>query len=84
MDATVARANRNTECIQDLHNQLGVAMAKIDDLENRSRKYNFRIRGLPESITEIQSSPSSWNFSLIFAPTDWNWTEHMDCPETLW
>lgn len=38
VDATVARANQNTDRIQDLHNLLDVAMAKIDDLENRSRR----------------------------------------------
>lgn len=30
-----------------------MAISRIDDLENRSRRYNFRIRGLPETITEI-------------------------------
>lgn len=28
-------------------------MSRIDDLENRSRRYNFRIRGLPESIIDV-------------------------------
>lgn len=59
MDATVVRANQNTNRIQDLHNQLKVAMAKIDDLENRSRRYNFRIRVLPETITDIPEAVSS-------------------------
>lgn len=46
-DATVTRANQNTDCIQDLHNQLDVAVAKINNLETRPRRYNFRNRGLP-------------------------------------
>lgn len=59
MDTTIAHTNQNTDCIQDLHNQLEVAMSKIDDLENRSRRYNFRIRGLPESIMNIPAAVNS-------------------------
>lgn len=78
MDATIAQGNQSTDCIQDLHNQLDVAMGKINDLENRSRWYNFRIRGLPESITDVpekQSVPSSKNSFLRFIHTCWNLIE---------
>lgn len=34
--------------------------AKIDDLENRSKRYNFRIRGLPESIKDVQAAECSF------------------------
>lgn len=51
-----AQANQNTACIQVLRDQLDTALSKIDDLENRSRHYNFRIRGLPESVLDIQGS----------------------------
>lgn len=47
-DHKIARTNQNTARIQELHAQLDTARSKIDDLENRSRQYNFRIRGLPE------------------------------------
>lgn len=56
MDAMIAQANQNTDHIQDLHNQLDVAMAKIYNLENRSRRYNFKIRGLHKSITDISAA----------------------------
>lgn len=38
-----------------LQDQLDIALSRIDDLENRSRRENFRIRGLPESITDTIS-----------------------------
>lgn len=53
MDSTIDRVNQNTDRFQELHDQLEGAMAKIDDLENRSRRLNFRIRGLPETVTDI-------------------------------
>lgn len=40
-------------------------MAKIDDLENRSRRLNFRIRGLPETVTDIPEAVHSLIKSLI-------------------
>lgn len=54
-DQTIARTNQNTARIQELRDQLDTALSKIDDLENRSRCYNFRIRGLPEPIKEVDS-----------------------------
>lgn len=41
INITIAHANQNTDHIQDLHNQLEVA--NVDDLENWSRRYNFRV-----------------------------------------
>lgn len=38
-----------------LQDQLDTALSCIDDLENRFRRENFRIRGLPESITDTTS-----------------------------
>ncbi|XP_073479900.1 olfactory receptor 1496-like [Aquarana catesbeiana] len=55
-DHTVARVNQNTARIQDLQDQLDTALSKIDDLENRSRRYNFRIRCLPESVKDVDSA----------------------------
>lgn len=46
LDTTVARTNQNTDHIQELHNQLEMALDKIDDLENRTRSYHFRIEGI--------------------------------------
>lgn len=61
-DHTVARANQNTARIQD---QLGTALSKIDDLENRSRHYNFRIRGLLETVKDVHSAVCSFIKELL-------------------
>lgn len=50
MDSIVTRTNQNAAHIQTLKEQ---ALSRINDLENRSRKFNFRICGRPESITDI-------------------------------
>lgn len=52
LDATTSRTSQNTKSIESLHKRLDEALNKIDDLENRSRRYNFRIRGIPESFTD--------------------------------
>lgn len=49
---SIARANQYIARIQDPQDQLESAHEKIDDLENRTRRYNFRIRGLTESIKD--------------------------------
>lgn len=53
-DQSVARILQNSARIQDVHNQLETALSKINDLEHRSRWYNFRIRGIPKSVKEVQ------------------------------
>lgn len=53
LDSTIARTNQNTNLIQDLQNQLETVLSKIDDLENRNKRYNFWIRGLPESLFHL-------------------------------
>ncbi|XP_040181131.1 olfactomedin-4-like [Rana temporaria] len=45
LDDTITRTNQNTDCIENIHKRLDDAMNKIDDLENHSRCYNFRING---------------------------------------
>uniref|UniRef100_A0A803JAK4 L1 transposable element RRM domain-containing protein n=1 Tax=Xenopus tropicalis TaxID=8364 RepID=A0A803JAK4_XENTR len=42
--------------IQDLQMQLREAMDKIEDSDNRSRRNNLRIRGLPETVTDLQAA----------------------------
>lgn len=56
MDGTVKQVNQNSKTITSLQDQLDQANAKIEGLENRSRRYNFRIRGLPESETDLEES----------------------------
>lgn len=53
LDIKVTHTNQNAAHIQVLEDQLEIALSRIDDLKNRSRRYNFRVRGLPENITDI-------------------------------
>ena len=64
-DQAVTRINQNSSRLQEVQDQLEVAFAKIDDLENRSRRYNFRVRGLPESDKEVQVAVKSLIKKLI-------------------
>lgn len=64
-DQAGARINQNTARIQEMQDQLETAFAKIDDLENRSRRYNFRVRGLPEAEQEVQSAVKDLMKDLI-------------------
>lgn len=43
IDHTVARTNQNAAHLQSVQEQLETALSRIDELENRSRRYNFRI-----------------------------------------
>lgn len=52
-DQTKSRVNQNTTRIQDLQDQLENAFSKIYNLENRSRRYNFRIQGVPKDADHI-------------------------------
>lgn len=56
LDRTVVATNQNLDHIQTLQEQLDVALFRINDLENRSRRYNIRIRGLSESISNIPAA----------------------------
>lgn len=55
VDHITAWANQNMSCIQTLQDQFDIALIKIDDFENRSRRYNLRIRRLPESVLDVQN-----------------------------
>lgn len=52
--------------MQDVQDQLETALSKIDDLENRSRRYNFRLLGLPEKVKEVQ--PAIWALIKALIP----------------
>lgn len=73
-DQAILRINQNTSRIQDLQDQLESATSKIDDLENRSRRYNFRLRGLPESVKDTHMAVQDFIKSL-FRLTAWSSTE---------
>lgn len=53
MEDTIAVTNQHSQHISTVQDQLDLAMARIDELENRSRRYNIRIRGLPETIHNV-------------------------------
>lgn len=52
LDITVSKTKQNTDHIQVLQDQLNTVLSRIDELENRSRRQIFCIRGLPESVTD--------------------------------
>lgn len=62
---TISRTNQNTDCIQTLQEQLHAALAKTDDLENHSRHYNFRIRGLSESVKDTSTAVHTFLKELL-------------------
>lgn len=59
LEHTVIQSSQHSDRLQELHEQLGASLLKIDDLENRSRRYNFRIRGVPESFQDIPAAVQS-------------------------
>lgn len=42
-----------------------MALSKLDNLENRLQRYNFRIRGLPESFKKVYTVVSTFIKDLI-------------------
>nr|DBA14054.1 TPA: hypothetical protein GDO54_005072 [Pyxicephalus adspersus] len=52
MDNTISRVNQNTTQISTLDEQLGKLKLKLDDLENKFRRNNLCVRGLPESVKD--------------------------------
>ncbi|KAG9472721.1 hypothetical protein GDO78_017774 [Eleutherodactylus coqui] len=59
VDSTVSRVNQNSKIVAELQECLEAANMKIKVLENRSRREDFRIRGLPESITDVPKPGSN-------------------------
>lgn len=56
LDTTITRTNQNTDRIQDLQDKLETAISKIDNIKNRSCRYNFRIRGLAKTVTDVHAA----------------------------
>lgn len=65
LEQTAAVSHQNYDLIQSLQDQLDAANSRIDDLENRSRRLNFRIRGLPESVTDVAAATQDLMRELI-------------------
>ncbi|XP_073484917.1 vomeronasal type-2 receptor 26-like [Aquarana catesbeiana] len=59
VDESAACTTQNATCIHSLQDQLENALSKIEDLENRSRRYNFHVRGIPEANTDISDTIKS-------------------------
>lgn len=64
-DQAVAMTIQNTDRITELHDQLDIAYSKLDDLENRNRRYNFRLRGLPETFKDTDKVVREFISSLL-------------------
>ena len=56
LDINIARIDQNADHLLFLQEQLEAAQARIENLENRSRRDNFRVRGLPESIVDVHAA----------------------------
>lgn len=65
MDDDVKRVNQNTNLISALEEQLDQAHAKIEDLQNRPRRCNFRVWGLPETLTDLEPALDALMQDLI-------------------
>lgn len=65
MDGTISKVNQNSSLISELHTRLEDAHTKIKDLENRSHRYNVRIRGLPEYIIHLEKAVQTLMKDLI-------------------
>lgn len=59
--------SRDSADLNKIKKKLDVALEKIDDLENRSRRCNLRIIGLPEGEegTNLVSFPRTWLPNLL-------------------
>lgn len=65
LETTVPHTNQNTPCFETLQQQLEQALAKIDDLENRSHGYNFRIFRLLVSVTDVEATVHTFLSELL-------------------
>lgn len=65
LDVTITRANQNTDHLHFMQERLDTAQTRIDDLENISRRDNFLIRRLPETISDVQAAVQEVIKSLI-------------------
>lgn len=65
IDETLPKVNQHSKCISELYDRLEEAYSKIEDLENRSRRYNVRIRGLPENHSDLEEAVQSLMRDLI-------------------
>lgn len=65
LDVTISRANQHSDQLHFMQEQLDTAQTRIDDLENRLRRDNFRIRGIPETVSDVQAAVQEVIKSLI-------------------
>lgn len=52
----MTRVNHNSRMAAELQGRLEEAYVKIEDLDNRSCRYNVHIRGLPETHTDLEGA----------------------------
>lgn len=48
---------------------------RLKDYENRARRSNLHIRGIPESVTDLQSTITALFQELLLQLSIWKWTE---------
>lgn len=83
MDLTTTVLEGHKEEVDKLHTELVSLQDKLD-AENRARRDNLRIRGLPETLTDLQRNSTAfflelapdipperfriWQYSQVFSP----------------
>lgn len=65
MDAAATVIENHEQDISDLRKELDTAVLKLEDFENRSRRGNLRLRGLPESIDDLTSTATALFQELV-------------------
>ncbi|CAH2311701.1 Hypothetical predicted protein [Pelobates cultripes] len=79
MDQATLRTDTHKWAIEELRDQVRELEEAQEDLNNRSRRSNIRIRGIPESV-EI---PPSVNSSVAYSPAELLLDRARDTPSRL-
>lgn len=59
MDATATALESHEQDLSDIRKELEAAPLCMEDFENRARRGNLRLRGLPESIEDLTSTATA-------------------------
>lgn len=65
MDVAAMVLEKHEQDITDLKKELAAALLRLEDFENRARKGNLHLRGIPETVVDLNST-------ALFRLTDWS------------
>lgn len=60
MDLATTVLEGHEEEVDKLHTELESMQDKLEDAENRTRRHNLRIRGIPETTTDLQGTATAF------------------------